>query len=574
MKRFNMSNTLSVWVLIILIFSGCGTEQQPRQTISDFSKAIDLKPTDAVAYYNRGKAFAQKEQYENAISDYNRAIEINPSFAEAYINRGLAWGISGYHDRAIADHSKAREITKQEIPSKISLTEGYINIAVTKVRSAVVNISTLKVVEGGAGFLERFFQDQIPRDFEQKSLGSGFIIDEDGFILTYNREVDKTDEIKVTLADKRQFDAMVIGRDPETGLALIKIRAEPSLPVARLGDSSRLKVGQWVLAIGNPFGLGITASIGIIDNNYSDSAFSYLIRTTSSIHLGNKGGALINLKGEVVGINAFGPSQDFLPGNAIPINMAKALVVELKKNGRVPDTKLAQIKTRTMLSTQQFAKESYGNTSIVDKTQLENWINQEFILSRIKSVVLIARNNGKPLGSGFIIDKDGFILTNEHIVEKVDRIKVKLVDEMEFNAKIISRDPKADLALIRIKSNLPLEALPLGDSDKLEIGCWVVPIGHPFGPNIPVTAGIVSAKYRLIGGDAYDNFIQTDAPIRPRNGGGPLLNTAGEVVGVNTAFWSSKDGRVVMGFAIPINMVKGLLPQLREAKNRLIRFNR
>jgi serine protease Do len=172
----------------------------------------------------------------------------------------------------------------------------------------------------------------------------------------------------------------------------------------------------------------------------------------------------------------------------------------------------------------------------------------------------------RSLGTGFIIDKQGFILTNNHVVEGTDEIKVTLNDKREFEAKIIGRDPKTDLALIRIESDHLLTPLPLGDSDKLEVGDWVIAIGNPFGLGHTVTAGIVSAKYRQIGAGAYDNFIQTDASINPGNSGGPLLNTAGEVVGVNTAIFSQSGGSVGIGFAIPINMAKDLLPQLKKGK--------
>jgi serine protease Do len=172
----------------------------------------------------------------------------------------------------------------------------------------------------------------------------------------------------------------------------------------------------------------------------------------------------------------------------------------------------------------------------------------------------------KNLGTGFIIDKDGFILTNNHVVEKTDEIKVKLSNEKEFSAKIIGRDPKTDLALIRIETDEPLKPLPLGDSDKLEVGDWVVAIGNPFGLDHTVTAGIVSAKYRQIGAGSYENFIQTDASINPGNSGGPLLNTKGEVVGINSAIYSRSGGSVGIGFAIPVNMVKDLLPQLKKGK--------
>jgi serine protease Do len=172
----------------------------------------------------------------------------------------------------------------------------------------------------------------------------------------------------------------------------------------------------------------------------------------------------------------------------------------------------------------------------------------------------------RSLGSGFIIDKDGFILTNNHVVEKTDEIKVKLANEKEYDAKIIGRDPKTDLALIRIETDKPLNPLPLGDSEKLEVGEWVVAIGNPFGLGHTVTAGIVSAKYRQLGAGAYDNFIQTDASINPGNSGGPLLNTHGEVVGINSAIYSGSGGNIGIGFAIPVNMAKDLLPQLKKGK--------
>ena len=173
------------------------------------------------------------------------------------------------------------------------------------------------------------------------------------------------------------------------------------------------------------------------------------------------------------------------------------------------------------------------------------------------------------LGTGFIIDPKGLILTNNHVVEQTDEIRVRTADGKEFAAKIVGRDPITDLALIRIKSDTPFIPLVLGDSNQLEVGDWVVAIGNPFGLGNTVTAGIVSAKYRQIGAGAYDNFIQTDTPINLGNSGGPLLNTDGEVIGINTAIFTQSGGSVGIGFAIPINMVKDLLPQLK--KGRVIR---
>jgi serine protease Do len=172
----------------------------------------------------------------------------------------------------------------------------------------------------------------------------------------------------------------------------------------------------------------------------------------------------------------------------------------------------------------------------------------------------------KSLGTGFIIDKNGLILTNNHVIEQTDDIRVRTADDKDYAAEIVGRDPMTDLALIRIKSDKPFIPLILGDSNRLEVGDWVVAIGNPFGLGNTVTAGIVSAKYRKIGAGAYDNFIQTDTPINLGNSGGPLLNTAGEVIGINTAIFSQNGGSIGIGFAIPINMVKDLLPQLKKGK--------
>ncbi|HUV51128.1 MAG TPA: DegQ family serine endoprotease [Anaerolineae bacterium] len=168
----------------------------------------------------------------------------------------------------------------------------------------------------------------------------------------------------------------------------------------------------------------------------------------------------------------------------------------------------------------------------------------------------------RSLGSGFIIDKDGYIVTNNHVVENADKIKVKLNNGKEFEAEIVGRDSNTDIALIKIKSRRDLPVAIIGDSDSLKVGQWVVAIGSPFGLEHTITAGIVSAKGRVIGSGPYDDFIQTDASINPGNSGGPLVNIKGEVIGINTAIIASGQG---IGFAIPINLAKGIIEQLKQS---------
>jgi len=165
------------------------------------------------------------------------------------------------------------------------------------------------------------------------------------------------------------------------------------------------------------------------------------------------------------------------------------------------------------------------------------------------------------LGSGFIIDKKGFVVTNNHVIQDADQIKVKLGGDTEYDAEVVGRDANTDLALLKIKTGKDLPFLKLGDSDKLEIGQWVVAIGSPFGLERTVTAGIVSAKGRVIGSGPYDNFIQTDASINPGNSGGPLINMQGEVVGINTAIIAAGRG---IGFAIPVNLAEKIIVQLKS----------
>jgi len=181
---------------------------------------------------------------------------------------------------------------------------------------------------------------------------------------------------------------------------------------------------------------------------------------------------------------------------------------------------------------------------------------------RIVKDLLGREINQKGMGSGFIISEDGYIFTNNHVVDKADKIEVKLANGKEYDAEIKGRDASTDLALIKITSPTKLPYARLGDSDRSRIGEEVIAIGNPLGLDHTVTAGIISAKGRVIGAGPYDNFIQTDASINPGNSGGPLCNLAGEVVGINTAIVAQAQG---IGFAIPINMAKEILEDLKTS---------
>lgn len=168
------------------------------------------------------------------------------------------------------------------------------------------------------------------------------------------------------------------------------------------------------------------------------------------------------------------------------------------------------------------------------------------------------------LGSGVVVDKSGLILTNNHVVEKATEIKVKFDSGKEYTAKILGRDPKTDLALIKVKADGDFpRPVPLGDSGTVRVGDWVMAVGNPFGLGQTVTVGVISAKGRVIGAGPYDDFLQTDAAINPGNSGGPLFDMQGQVIGINTAIIAQGQG---IGFAIPIDLAKELLPQLESGR--------
>ena len=174
----------------------------------------------------------------------------------------------------------------------------------------------------------------------------------------------------------------------------------------------------------------------------------------------------------------------------------------------------------------------------------------------------------RSLGSGFVIDPAGHIITNNHVVAGAEEIRVKLADGRELPVQVVGRDPKTDIALLKIVTPVKdLQTLPLGDSDDVKVGQWVIAIGNPFGLALTVTQGIVSATGRVIGAGPYDDFIQTDAAINPGNSGGPLINLKGEVIGINTAIVAAGQG---IGFAVPSNIARSIVAQLRE-KGKVVR---
>jgi serine protease Do len=276
--------------------------------------------------------------------------------------------------------------------------------------------------------------------------------------------------------------------------------------------------------------------------------------------------AVFTIVGLIIGLGISSKFNFFSNGYAKDITVSKEAVDILMKNNQAMVEVVAAVKPSVVniSSTKTIRRQGIPSPFFNDP------FFRRFFGDGFRSFEMPKEYKQSGLGSGVIVDKDGYILTNNHVVKGADEIKVKLSDEREFKGKVIGVDPKTDLAVIKIDSNhLPL--IKLGDSDKLQVGETVIAIGNPFGLSHTVTSGIVSATGRANVGIAdYEDFIQTDAAINPGNSGGALVNVRGELVGINTAIFSTTGGYQGIGFAIPSNMTKVVMDSLIK-KGKVVR---
>lgn len=254
-----------------------------------------------------------------------------------------------------------------------------------------------------------------------------------------------------------------------------------------------------------------------------------------------------------------------------PFVVLIALAVPLQAGARTAPNSFADLSARLLpsvvnISTTQTIKQQQGpgmqRPQLPPGSPFEDFFREYFDQQQRQGG---PQRRATSLGSGFIIDPAGFVVTNNHVIANADEITVTLADDSRLKAKVIGRDAKTDLALLKVESKTPLPAVRFGDSRTTRVGDWVVAIGNPFGLGGTVTAGIVSARHRNINAGPYDDFIQTDASINRGNSGGPLFNLDGEVIGVNSMIYSQTGGSVGIGFAIPANLAKPIIDQLRKS---------
>lgn len=262
--------------------------------------------------------------------------------------------------------------------------------------------------------------------------------------------------------------------------------------------------------------------------------------------------------GLIIGLGISTDFQSFTKGYTADINISKESIDTLSKVNAAMSEVTSAVKPAIVNISSIKTIESRS----VPSPFFNDPFFRDFFGNQFRNFQQPKERKQSGLGSGVIVGKDGYILTNNHVIKGADDIKVKLSDKREFKGKIIGTDQKTDLAVIKIEAdNLPV--IKLGDSDKLKIGETVIAVGNPFGLNQTVTSGIVSAKGRANVGIAdYEDFIQTDAAINPGNSGGALVNIKGEVIGINTAIVSSSGGYMGIGFAIPSNMAKAVMDSL------------
>ncbi|MFQ5742934.1 MAG: S1C family serine protease [Acidobacteriota bacterium] len=406
--------------------------------------------------------------------------------------------------------------------------------------------------------------------------GSGLVVHEDGYLVTNAHVVEGARWVKAFFEDGKELSGYVFGRNKRTDIAVIKVESDEPLPVAALGDSDQLQVGEFVLAHGAPFGFRATVSVGIISGlNKSGlglAAYEHFIVTDAAINRGNSGGPLVNLRGEVIGINTailtsgqHGEGYSGV-GLAIPINVVKEVAGELIGSGQARPTGGAG----------RGSKLETGLARLAPDRQVPEASRQELpakLLRKAGKAVaeLVAEGadgaSGEK-GSAFVIDADGFLMTNAHVIEGAgQQVEVYLKGRGKLIGEVIGRDTHTDIAVIKVNSHSPLQTIPLGNSDHLRVGDFVAAIGGPMWQEDTSFGSVTGLNRDGLGIATYESFIVTDARIHAGLSGGPLLNRRGEVVGVNTARSGSGGGeQSQIGYAIPINIAKEVAEQLIDGR--------
>lgn len=373
-------------------------------------------------------------------------------------------------------------------------------------------------------------------DGKKRSLGSGFFVNDSGYVLTNDHIVSMSKRIVVTISGQGDYEATVIAADRKIDLAVLKINRDKTSYLRFC--PTVLKAGIWVVAMGNPFGMEHLACAGTAQaekrqGNPEDRPA--VVRTDASINPANSGGPLLDTNGQVVGVNVA-----FKRGS-VTVGLAASADIALKflANSKVP----------------QYV--SNMSPEPVEPNRYEQDLRVLLSLDQIKETVCVVssqRDGETSVGLGIVADNTGHIITADFNVNGAKSIKVRLRDQRHYEAVIIKTVKSLGCTLVKITPEKPLSyTARFGDSDRTCPGEWLFVVGNPFGPDFSVSAGILSATGNVLGRGNYNDFLQTDAQIRKGDGGGPLINLHGEVIGINIAV---TEGVAKLGFCTPVNLLR------------------
>ncbi len=430
---------------------------------------------------------------------------------------------SGKLNESLKRKKSKSKISSQDNFNAILNFQSHVTKIIDKIFPSVVNIR-----ENKSNLFNNFFNN----NEKKRALGTGFIIDKNGFIITNHHVISEATNIEVNF-DNRYYLAKVIDTNKSSDIALLKIDVNFDLPKAAFGKSDSLIEGEIVSALGCPFGLGKTVSLGSIMKTNTQSMMisnENLIVTNASINPGNSGGPLVNMKGQIIGMNvAFSNNQNL--GYAIPSSIIIKMI------------------NRFIENTQKdyWPSLSEHKDMIIKEENLNQWFDQFFIADFKKSIVTILDQNGSTIGSGFFISKNGYILTNQHILKGVQSVSV-LFENVKIPSVIVGKDETIDTAIIKIDSDYKIYELKIAINKSLRNGHFIASLPNLDGSGFRKNIGVISATGNIIGYGPYNDFIQTDIFVPSEITGSPLFNIKGEVVGISTAITSRSN----IGFAVPI----------------------